>query len=227
MSEKTPPRYVALNGFAEVGKSTVQKMIEHHYGIVPADDGKPLRESVKALYSLDDWHVYTHEGKRAQVDLPEGPTDVRQLLGDIGLKLEELHGADIIPWAAIRAAEKPYWDAAAAEYDAQMPAMVNGLPSADFRANVIRDVFERDVPAFSFGSVRRTQGRVYQRAGGVVVEVYDPAKPAPEKSFDWYDRELCDATILNDTPGLGVLEAKVLAVFDRWFPRLSETSYAA
>ena len=228
MSAQTPPRFVALNGFAEVGKSTVQRMIEHHYAIVPADDGKPLREAVKALYSLDDWHVYTHEGKRSTVDLPNGPRDIRQLLGDIGLKLDELHGPEFIPWAAIRAAEKPYRDAAVAEFERmEMPTGVDGLPSSDFRANFVQKIFDRTVPVFSFGSVRREQARTYQAQGGVAVEIWNPAKPEPDKDFDRYNRALCDATIVNDTPGLAALEAKVLAVFDPWFTRVSTQAFAA
>lgn len=50
----------------------------------------------------------------------------------------------------------------------------------------------------SFGSVRRSQGLSYIRAGGIVLEVYDPRKPLSKYDFDYVDPRYVTATIRND-----------------------------
>lgn len=49
----------------------------------------------------------------------------------------------------------------------------------------------------SFGSVRRRQGLVYKRHGGIVIEVQRPGKEI-RNDFDRYDQTLADAVIMND-----------------------------
>lgn len=50
---------------------------------------------------------------------------------------------------------------------------------------------------FSFGSVRRQQGRVYKAAGGFVVEIVRDGYE-PQHDFDKYDRSYVDMTITNN-----------------------------
>lgn len=50
--------------------------------------------------------------------------------------------------------------------------------------------------AFSFGSVRRNQGRIYKAYGGIVIEIERPGFFV-ENEFDRYDRSCIDLTITN------------------------------
>ena len=84
----TSVRYIALCGYPESGKSKVQEILESDFGVEPVDDGAPLREAVKVLYDLTDWHVYTQEGKRCKIRVGETTRTVRQLLGEMGNYLE-------------------------------------------------------------------------------------------------------------------------------------------
>ncbi|MBK1666711.1 hypothetical protein CKO28_01455 [Rhodovibrio sodomensis] len=214
MTAVTVPPYVALCGYPESGKSAVQDIIHERYGILPADDGWPLRAACIELYSLTRRHVTTQEGKVEQVELPEETREVRYLLGEIGNAVERLHGMDFIPWAAIRAAERPYWERARAAVEAA--ARASGTPVSDA---LVSTEFKKIVPIFSFGSVRRQQGRLYKQHGGVVVEVRRPGKSA-RYDFDRYDPALADYVIENDTPGIEALTAKTLAIFDELYQPL-------
>ena len=51
---------------------------------------------------------------------------------------------------------------------------------------------------FSFGSVRREQGRVYQRHGGIIVEIVRPGVGPSEHEFDRYNADIVDYRITND-----------------------------
>ena len=50
----------------------------------------------------------------------------------------------------------------------------------------------------SFGSTRRHQGHVYKRAGGIVVEIVRPGHGIVN-AFDWYDPQVVDITIPNNS----------------------------
>jgi len=52
-------------------------------------------------------------------------------------------------------------------------------------------------PGLSFGSVRREQGWVYKRHGGIVIEVCRPGFDVVNE-FDQYARDCIDFTITND-----------------------------
>jgi hypothetical protein len=65
--------------------------------------------------------------------------------------------------------------------------------------------------SFSFGSVRRDQGRYYQERGGVVIEIVNPKAGPSAYEFDRYDPSVVDVTIQNDGVSLRNLEK---AVFD-------------
>src|SRR5689334_15610763 len=95
--QNDPPRYVAICGAPEVGKSTVAETLAEWWGGKIIDDGRCLREGVKAIYNLRDWHVYTHEGKRSTIVVGGNSYTVRQLLGDLGKLLEAKYGEFFMP----------------------------------------------------------------------------------------------------------------------------------
>jgi hypothetical protein len=153
---------IALCGYPEVGKTTVQGILERRYGAVSIDDGRPLREAAKVLYGLSDWHVGTQEGKTALVPVGETQISVRKLLGDLGAYLE-MSDPDHLPKRAILDAMKAHPDR-----------------------------------VLSFGSVRRSQGQVYQATGAAVVVEIRREGCRPSAFFDEYDRSLVDIVIDNE-----------------------------
>ena len=50
---------------------------------------RPIREATKILYGLDDWHVYTQEGKKSLIEVDGAFVTVRKAMGDLGDYLEE------------------------------------------------------------------------------------------------------------------------------------------
>ena len=81
--------YIALCGYPKAGKTEVQKIISRRYGFVAHDDKRPLRDAVKILYGLTDWHVLTQAGKASFIDTPQGRVTVRKAMGDLGCYLED------------------------------------------------------------------------------------------------------------------------------------------
>lgn len=79
---------------------------------------------------------------------------------------------------------------------------------------------ERLEGPFSFGSVRRDQGKVYKAKGGIVIEIENPDALPSTYEFDQFDRSIVDYTIHNDALFHGAnptearidLERKVLAI---------------
>lgn len=76
---------------------------------------------------------------------------------------------------------------------------------------------------YTFGSVRKTQGRFYREHGGVVIEIANPLASPSGYAFDMYDREAVDITIVNDgqqrfagddKAAYRDLEAKVIAAIE-------------
>ena len=67
---------------------------------------------------------------------------------------------------------------------------------------------------YSFGSVRREQGRVFQRHGGVVVGIRRPGVGPSPHEFDRFNEELVDFWLDNDTDLLR-LEHKVFALGEK------------
>lgn len=65
-------------------------------------------------------------------------------------------------------------------------------------------------PSFSFGSVRRDQGRMYQARGGIVIEIVNPGAGPSNYEFDQYDRSIVDYRVMNDGlfRGLPPVEAR-------------------
>ena len=239
------PTCLALVGAPEAGKTTVQGLLERLYGIEAADDSRPIRDIAIMLYGLDEHDVATAAGKAAPLaprranwrdgtttrtiaaylygDLPanetvevcgvtwtaaelfarldqglrdlvawqerEGDWTVRKLLGEIGNVLEAMHGDHFIPQHALRQVERPFREA--------------GLP----------------VPLFSYGSVRRDQGLVFLRHGGIVVEIVRAGKE-PRHEFDRYDRGIVTVVVRNDVPETDperpVLCAEIVRALSPW-----------
>jgi hypothetical protein len=62
---------------------------------------------------------------------------------------------------------------------------------------------------YSFGSVRRDQGKVYKALGGAIIGVRRPGVGPSSFEFDRFDESLVDVWIDNDA-GLKELREKVL-----------------
>jgi hypothetical protein len=98
-------KLIALCGAPQSGKTEVQKHLVEHYGAVAVDDGWPLRDFAIRHFGLSNWHVNTQAGKASFVKVPGGRLmRVRDILGEIGNKIEEAFGADAIPEMALQRA---------------------------------------------------------------------------------------------------------------------------
>lgn len=82
-------KVIALCGYPKAGKSEVQKIVSALYGFTPVDDSRPLRDASKILYGLDEWHVASQEGKASLVELGDSRKTVREVMGELGVFLEE------------------------------------------------------------------------------------------------------------------------------------------
>lgn len=138
------PPIIAICGYPQSGKSTVQKILADLYGIVPLDDGLPLREIAMRYLGLTEHQVTTQEGKAETVDINGTPWLVRDVLGQIGNAMEEKFGGDIVPLMTVN------------RY---------GLDRTDS--------VERPT-SVSFASVRRRQGWFWRNRGALVIEVRRP-----------------------------------------------------
>lgn len=153
---------IALCGAPGAGKTTVQNILRDEYGVVPVDDGYPMRHIAVTHFGLGWDDVNTVAGKARVREIAGGrKVEVRQLLGQIGNAIEAIGGDEAIPEMAI------------------------------FRSALIQ------APGLSFGSVRRDQGLVYKRHGGIVVEVCRPGHIV-KNEFDSYLTDIVDFTITND-----------------------------
>lgn len=65
-----------------------------------------------------------------------------------------------------------------------------------------------EVPFFVYPSVRKTQGRAYKRAGGLVIQVDNPLAPPSGNAFDVWDRSCVDFTIQNDPRDMNLDELR-------------------
>lgn len=93
---------IALCGAPKAGKSEVQTYLRDAYGVVPVDDGYPLRDFATRHLGLGWDDVSSQAGKARTVTLPGGRVcTVREVLGEFGNKIEELLGPDAIPEMAL------------------------------------------------------------------------------------------------------------------------------
>ncbi len=161
--------YIGVCGYSGSGKTTFAEFLAEEPGVVIVDDGRPLRDGVKAIFGCSEEDVNTQEGKKRMVSLPPSTLDdqkevqVRDLLGSLGNDLEARYGALIMPWMAIQKAER----------EIKQPSIVV-LPSC-----------------------RKGQGEMIRRANGIMIEITRDGCE-PEFDFDRYDTRLVDFTIEND-----------------------------
>jgi hypothetical protein len=89
---------VGLCGNPTAGKSTVQEILQRRLGVVPVDDGWPLRDFAIRHLGATIEDVTTQPGKARTVTLPGGRTMTwRKFLGEFGNRIEDLLGPDAIP----------------------------------------------------------------------------------------------------------------------------------
>jgi len=224
LARDTMPKLIALCGYPQAGKSKLQEIIATHWGATPQDDARILRDAAKVLYGLSEDDVSTQAGKArtvafdtARIFVPEriraaaaflfvfdvGAADdagveilgeihsvadlisdlhamltvhhhesrteqpVRKLLGELGVLCEDRYGEMFVP-------------------DRILQSLEMGLGGS----------FD-GCAAMTFGSVRRSQGRVYKQRDGVVIEIVRPDITSPPNPFDDYDRSIVDVTIVN------------------------------
>ncbi|TAJ97133.1 MAG: hypothetical protein EPO41_03840 [Reyranella sp.] len=162
-------KLIALCGAPGAGKTEVQAYLQKHYGVIPVDDGHPLRDFAVRHLGLTHSDVSTQDGKASLRAFPGGRhMFVREALGELGNRIEEVFGPDAIPEMA---------------YNWVIRNANRGWASNE---------------CYCFGSVRRQQGRFYKSKGAVVVEIKRPGHE-PVNEFDRYDASLADFTINNDS----------------------------
>lgn len=100
------PRFIALCGNPKSGKSLVQEILHKTYGVKPVDDGWPLREFAINNLGLDYEQVTTQEGKKEWITILGRTWQVREILGELGNRLEAMFGAHIMPFMAVASCGK-------------------------------------------------------------------------------------------------------------------------
>jgi len=96
------PRFIALCGHPKAGKSTVQTILAQEFGYDPVDDGLALRRIGMQHLGLTHDQVFTQAGKAEYVEILGQRWQVREILGELGKKLEDLFGPHIMPFMATR-----------------------------------------------------------------------------------------------------------------------------
>jgi hypothetical protein len=104
------PRYIALCGNPKSGKSLVQEILLANYSVQPVDDGFVLRDTAIRHFGATHDQVHTQEGKASLAFWPNGDPILneqtgahmtwREVLGELGKKLELLLGEFVMPMTA-------------------------------------------------------------------------------------------------------------------------------
>jgi hypothetical protein len=108
------PRFIALCGQPKSGKSLVQEVLAKKCGARPIDSGLPLREIGMKYFGLTRHQVFTQEGKLEFVEILGRKWQVREFLGELGNRLESMHGNWVLPFMVTRtlpASNGPFCDA--------------------------------------------------------------------------------------------------------------------
>lgn len=96
----TLPRYIGLCGNPGAGKSLVQTILLEDFGIPAVDDGEVLRSFCIDNLGMTRDDVYTQEGKLRHTDILGRSWQNRELLGELGNRLESMLGEHIMPFIA-------------------------------------------------------------------------------------------------------------------------------
>lgn len=166
------PLLIAICGNPTAGKSEAQKILQREYGIVPFDDGRVLRDIAKQLFELTEEQVTTQAGKLEYVEIGGREWQVRDILGSLGNIIEEKFGQQAIPSVSIRRAFEHWSDNKETTFHC----------------------------GYSFGSVRKTQGKSYRQHDGIVVEIVREGVGPSKYDFDQYDPSYVSLTIRNPAP---------------------------
>lgn len=170
------PKLIGISGYPTAGKSETQNSLQKLFGVVPIDDGWPLRQFAMEHLGADEWHVRSQTGKREKVKVIDTEMEWRQFLGRLGNALEREFGEHIMPFLA-----------------------VENITAAN-----------DDDGAYSFGSVRKTQGVYFRKLGGYILEVINPSVGPSGNDFDLYDRSLTTHSLLNEGKSIEALDEKVM-----------------
>jgi len=93
---------IAICGYPNAGKSTVQWILEQEYGVIPVDDGRALRDIARITLGLSEDDVTTRAGKMRPVEVLGQEMCVRDYLGRLGEALENEFGSWIVPEIHVR-----------------------------------------------------------------------------------------------------------------------------
>lgn len=97
------PRLICLVGNPQAGKTLVQEILQRDYGVIPVDDGHPLRDFAMRHFGLSQDDCYTQAGKKRTTEICGVEWENRKILGELGAALEKTFGDFIMPWMATRA----------------------------------------------------------------------------------------------------------------------------
>ncbi|MBV6634386.1 MAG: hypothetical protein KI788_00595 [Mameliella sp.] len=163
----------------------MQKILHEDFGIVPVDDADILRRHVAEIADIPLEQTQTEDGKASFVNVLGRDRQVREMLGVYGKLLEGFFGGNIISHIAIRSVLKTH---------AESHTSAGYCPTG-----------------YSFGSVRRDQGRLYQEHGGVVVLVRGNRTRTSGEcyDFDQFDQSLVNFEIENNFSDLDGLRSHV------------------
>lgn len=180
------PLIVALCGRPTSGKSTIQNILHEEFGLIPFDDGDVLRRHCMELFDVTREDVSTQEGKLRTTQIQGVNWENRKIVGEYGDALETTFGELTVPNWAIKAALK--------DWEGRQRALENsGLKWRSLKGTP-------EVSGYSFGSVRRNQGKAYRNSGGIVVEIQRKGVAPTGNIWDEYSGDFIDHTFHNDMP---------------------------
>lgn len=149
------PKYIAICGQPKTGKSLVQEILAANYGARPIDSGLPLRQIAMEQYGLTRHQVFTQEGKLEYVEILGRKWQVRELLGELGNRFEEMHGDWATPWMNTRSIPEndagPFCDASCRKtqglFYKQFGGIVIGITRPDVKDSIYAfDQVRKEIP---------------------------------------------------------------------------------
>lgn len=96
------PHLIGLCGHPKAGKSEVQRLLQELFEVAPVDDGLALRSFSVAHLGLTWDDVATQAGKQRNTKILDRDWQNREILGELGKKLEDLFGDHVMPFMATR-----------------------------------------------------------------------------------------------------------------------------